>query len=32
VYGPLLTPRAAFGRPIEAGIARQIQFSLDFEF
>jgi hypothetical protein len=32
VYGPLLTPRPAFGRPIEAGIARQIQFSLDFEF
>ena len=32
VYGPLLTPLAAFGRPIEAGIARQIQFSLDFEF
>jgi Carboxypeptidase regulatory-like domain/TonB dependent receptor len=32
VYGSLLTPRLAFGRPIEAGIARQIQFSLDFEF
>jgi hypothetical protein len=32
VYGPLLTPQPAFGRPIDAGIARQIQFSLDFEF
>jgi carboxypeptidase family protein/TonB-dependent receptor-like protein len=32
VYGPLSTPRSAFGRPIEAGVARQIQFSLDFEF
>jgi Carboxypeptidase regulatory-like domain/TonB dependent receptor len=32
VYGPLLTPGPAFGRPIEAGMARQIQFSLDFEF
>jgi hypothetical protein len=32
VYGQLLTPRPAFGRPIEAGIARQIQFSVDFEF
>jgi hypothetical protein len=32
VYGPLLTPRPAFGRPIEAGMARQIQFSVDFEF
>jgi len=32
VYGQLLTSRPAFGRPIEAGIARQIQFSVDFEF
>ena len=32
VYGPLLTARAAFGRSIEAGMARQIQFSVDFEF
>jgi hypothetical protein len=32
VYGPLLTPASSFGRPIEAGIARQLQFSLDFEF
>jgi hypothetical protein len=32
VYGPLLTPTPGFGRPIDAGIARQIQFSLDFEF
>ena len=32
VYGSLLTPGPAFGRPIEAGIARQIQFSIDFEF
>jgi hypothetical protein len=32
VYGPLLTPRSSFGRPIDAGIARQIQFSVDFEF
>ena len=32
VYGPLLTPRAALGRSIEAGMARQIQFSVDFEF
>jgi hypothetical protein len=32
VYGQLLTPRPALGRPLEAGIARQIQFSVDFEF
>jgi hypothetical protein len=32
VYGPLVTPRSSFGRPIDAGIARQIQFSVDFEF
>ena len=32
VYGPLLTARSSFGRPIEAGMARQIQFSVDFEF
>jgi hypothetical protein len=28
----LLSPQRAFGRPIEAGMARQIQFSIDFEF
>jgi len=32
VYGPLLTARSSFGRPIEAGMSRQIQFSVDFEF
>ena len=32
VYGPLLTARSSFGRPIEAALARQIQFSIDFEF
>ena len=32
VYGPLLTPLRSFGRPIEAGPARQFQFSIDFEF
>ena len=32
VYGPFLTARSSFGRPIEAGTARQIQFSVDFEF
>ena len=32
VYGPLLTARSSFGRPIDAGMARQIQFSVDFEF
>ena len=32
VYGPLLTPVASFGRPIEAGPGRQLQFSIDFEF
>jgi len=32
VYGPLLPARSSFGRPIEAGMARQIQFSVDFEF
>jgi hypothetical protein len=32
VYGPLLTPSRFFGRPIEAGAARQLQFSIDFEF
>jgi hypothetical protein len=32
VYGPLLTPLRFFGRPIEAGAARQLQFSIDFEF
>ena len=32
VYGPLLAPLQSFGRPIEAGPARQLQFSIDFEF
>jgi Carboxypeptidase regulatory-like domain/TonB dependent receptor len=32
VYGPLLTPLRSFGRAIEAGSARQFQFSIDFEF
>jgi hypothetical protein len=32
VYGALLTAAPAFGRPIEAGTARQIQFTLDFDF
>jgi hypothetical protein len=32
VYGPLLTPFRSFGRAIEAGPARQLQFSIDFEF
>ena len=32
VYGPLLTPLRSFGRAIEAGTARQLQFSIDFEF
>ena len=32
VYGPLLAPLQSFGRPIEAGPARQFQFSIDFEF
>jgi hypothetical protein len=32
VYGPLLTPLRSFGRPIGAGAARQLQFSIDFEF
>src|SRR5262245_57425789 len=32
VYGPLLTAMSSSGRPIEAGLARQIQFSVDFEF
>ena len=32
VFGSALTPRASFGRPIEATAARQIQFSIDFEF
>jgi hypothetical protein len=32
VYGPLLTPGRSFGRPIQAGLARQLQFSIDFEF
>ena len=32
VFGPGLTPLRTFGRPIEASAARQIQFSIDFEF
>jgi len=32
VYGPLLAPLRSFGRAIEAGSARQLQFSIDFEF
>ena len=32
VFGPSLTPLRTFGRPIEAGAARQIKFSIDFEF
>jgi hypothetical protein len=32
VYGPLLTPLRSFGQAIEAGPARQFQFSIDFEF
>jgi Carboxypeptidase regulatory-like domain/TonB dependent receptor-like, beta-barrel len=32
VYGPLLAPFRSFGRAIEAGSARQFQFSFDFEF
>ena len=30
--GPLLTPLSTFGRPLEAGLARQFQLSIDFEF
>jgi hypothetical protein len=32
VYGPTLTPLRSFGRPVEAGPARQLQLSVDFEF
>src|SRR5262249_53093828 len=32
VYGPLTSPLASFTRSIEAAAARQIQFSIDFEF
>jgi hypothetical protein len=32
VYGPLLAPLRSFGRAIEAASARQLQFSIDFEF
>jgi hypothetical protein len=32
VFGSNLTPIAGFGQPIEGTGARQIQFSLDFEF
>lgn len=32
VHGPLLTPFQSFGRAIEAGPARQLQLSVDFEF
>jgi hypothetical protein len=32
VYGSNLTPMTGFGQPIEGTGARQVQFSLDFEF
>ena len=32
VYGPYPQPLAGFGRAIEAGNARQLQLSIDFEF
>lgn len=32
VFGPSLTPLRTFGSPVEASAARQIQFSIDFEF
>lgn len=32
VHGPSLTPLRSFGRPVEAGPSRQLQFSVDFEF
>jgi hypothetical protein len=32
VYGPRLTALQSFGRTIETGPARQLQFSIDFEF
>jgi hypothetical protein len=32
VFGPLLKPPPSFGRAIEAESARQLQFSIDFEF
>ena len=32
VYGPLSTPARSFLRRIDAGLARQLQFSIDFEF
>ena len=32
VFGQDVTPISGFGRPIEGAGARQIQFSLDFEF
>jgi hypothetical protein len=32
IYGPELTPLSSFGRPIGAALARQLQFSADFEF
>ena len=32
VYGPGTMPNTRFGRPIAASNARQIQFSIDFEF
>ena len=31
-YGPEILPMPAFARPNKAGIARQLQFSIDFEF
>jgi hypothetical protein len=32
VFGSSLTPRGTFGQPIDAAHARQLQFSIDFEF
>jgi hypothetical protein len=32
IYGPLMTPLATFGQPIDAAAARRLQFSVDFEF
>ncbi|MEP6610037.1 MAG: TonB-dependent receptor, partial [Burkholderiaceae bacterium] len=32
VFGPLSTPLGSFGHPLGAGPARQLQFSIDFEF
>lgn len=32
VYGSFASPRSTFARPIDAGAARHLQFSIDFEF